>query len=125
MLEQRFPSLSHWGAFTAVVAGDRIVRCEPFARDPAPSPMLAAIPAMVHSSLRVARPAVREGWLRNPGHSDGSRRGREPFVEVGWDEALRLVAGELARVRAGHGATAIFGGSYGWASAGRSGRQPS
>ncbi len=44
MNEQRFQSLSHWGAFTAVVAGDRVVRCEPFARDPAPSPMLGAIP---------------------------------------------------------------------------------
>lgn len=119
MHEQRFQSLSHWGAFTAVVAGDRVVRCEPFARDPAPSPMLAAIPAMVHSHLRVARPAVRAGWLKSPGRSDGSQRGREPFVEVGWDQALRLVAGELARVRAAHGASAIFGGSYGWASAGR------
>jgi biotin/methionine sulfoxide reductase len=117
--EQRFQSLSHWGAFTAVVAGERVVRCEPFARDPAPSPMLDAIPAMVHSPLRVARPAVRESWLRDRAKSDGSRRGREAFVEIGWDEALRLVAGELARVRAEHGAGGIFGGSYGWASAGR------
>jgi biotin/methionine sulfoxide reductase len=117
--EQRFQSLSHWGAFTAVVAGERVVRCEPFARDPAPSAMLDAIPAMVHSRLRVARPAVREGWLRERGKGDRSRRGRESFVEIGWDEALRLVAGELARVRAEHGASGIFGGSYGWASAGR------
>ena len=119
MNEQRFQSLSHWGAFTAVVAGDRVVRCEPFARDPAPSPMLDAIPAMVHSDLRVARPAVREGWLKGRMQSDRSRRGREAFVEVGWDEALRLVAGELARVRAEHGPSGLFGGSYGWASAGR------
>ena len=34
--------------------------CEPFPRDPAPSPMLEAIPAMVHSDLRIARPAIRE-----------------------------------------------------------------
>jgi biotin/methionine sulfoxide reductase len=38
---------------------------------------------------------------------------------VGWDEALDLVAGELRRVRDSVGNSGIFGGSYGWASAGR------
>jgi hypothetical protein len=57
----RFPSLSHWGAFTAIVRDDRVTACEPFPPDPAPSPMLAAIPAMVHSDLRVARPASNIG----------------------------------------------------------------
>jgi biotin/methionine sulfoxide reductase len=115
----RVPSLSHWGAFTAVVEGGRVVRCEPFALDPHPSPMLDAISAMVHSPLRIERPAVREGWLKARGSSDGSRRGAEPFVEVSWDTALGLVTDEVARVRAGFGAESIFGGSYGWSSAGR------
>jgi len=38
---------------------------------------------------------------------------------VSWDEALDLVAGELGRVKRDFGNQAIFGGSYGWASAGR------
>jgi len=36
-----------------------------------------------------------------------------------WDEVLDLLAGELKRVKDKHGAGAIFGGSYGWSSAGR------
>jgi len=40
-------------------------------------------------------------------------------VEVSWDRATTLVAEEIARVRDAHGNGAIFGGSYGWASAGR------
>src|SRR5512145_2934441 len=107
----RFPSLSHWGAFTAIVTDGTVTACEPFPRDPAPSPMLAAIPAMVHSELRVARPAVRAGWLRDRAANDHEMRGREPFAEVGWDSAIRLVADELARVRHQHGAGGIFGGS--------------
>ena len=62
MTVARFPSLAHWGAFTALVEDGRVVGCEPFARDPAPSDMLSAIPEMVHSPLRIARPAIREGW---------------------------------------------------------------
>ena len=44
-------------------------------------------------------------------------RGAEPFVEVSWDRALDLVAGELERVRAEYGNEAIYGSS-GWGSAG-------
>ena len=96
----RFPSLAHWGAFTALVENGRLVGCEPFARDPAPSDMLAAMPEMVHSPLRVARPAIREGWREGK-----PRTGAERYREVSWDEALDTVAGEIKRVREAHGNT--------------------
>jgi biotin/methionine sulfoxide reductase len=47
------------------------------------------------------------------------RRGDEPFVEVSWDQAIDLVSSELSRVYSEHGPSAVYGGSYGWASAGR------
>ena len=110
----RTPSLAHWGAFNALVENGRVIGCEPFARDALPSPMLDAMPEMVHSPLRIARPAIREGWREGR-----PRSGADRFREVCWDEALDLVAGELTRVRGTYGDTAIFGGSYGWSSAGR------
>ena len=42
---------------------------------------------------------------------------REPFVEVSWETAERLVAQELTRVCTEYGNESIYGGSYGWASA--------
>ena len=113
---QRFPSLCHWGAFTAVVEQGRFVRTDPFALDPSPSALLDALPEVVYSQSRVARPSVREGWLK---HRDRRRTGHDTFVEVDWNTALELVDAELKRVRAEHGAEGIFGGSQGWASAGR------
>jgi biotin/methionine sulfoxide reductase len=114
MTVARFPHLAHWGAFTALVEDGRVVGCEPFARDPAPSNMLDAMPEMVHSPLRIARPAIREGWREGK-----ERTGADRFREVSWEEALATVASELARVRETFGHTAILGGSYGWSSAGR------
>ena len=114
MTVARFPTLAHWGAYTALVENGRVVGCEPFARDPAPSDMLQAIPEMVHSPLRVARPAIRDGWREGK-----PRTGADTFHEVSWDEALATVADELVRVRATFGNSAILGGSYGWSSAGR------
>src|SRR5436190_11414478 len=112
------PHMSHWGAFRVTVEGDEIVDVEGHRDDPAPSPLLANFRDGIRSEARVARPAIRRGWLeRGPGPA--GTRGADDFVEVEWDEALELVAAELTRVRTQHGNEAIFGGSYGWASAGR------
>src|SRR5271155_1760850 len=108
---------SHWGAFSAVVEDGRIIGAEPFALDPDPSPLIAAIPDAVYSSTRIACPMVRAGWLEQ-GAKSGAGRGREPFVQVGWERALDLVAHELSRVWREHGPAAIMGGSQGWSSAG-------
>ncbi len=119
MADQRFSSLSHWGAFTAIVRNGRLAECEPFEHDPHPSPMLRSIPDMVYSPLRISRPAVRESWLKKREWSDRTARGTERFIEVSWDHALDLAADALERTRTRFGGESIFGGSYGWSSAGR------
>ena len=48
-----------------------------------------------------------------------TRRGADEFVAVSWDELTELLADELRRIVDTHGNEAIYGGSYGWASAGR------
>ena len=114
---QALPHSSHWGAFS-VLLRDGPVEVVPHPRDPDPSPLLGNIPASVSHRARIAEPMIRHGWLeRGPGAD--RQRGRDRFVPVSWPTALDLVAGELRRVYAAHGPRAIFGGSYGWASAGR------
>jgi biotin/methionine sulfoxide reductase len=112
------PHAAHWGAFTAVVEDGRVTGVRPFARNTNPPALLASIPDVVHAPTRIDRPHVRRGWLSGD-RRGGTFRGGEPFVPVDWDTAVRLVAGEVARVRDEHGPASIFGGSYGWASAGR------
>ena len=112
----------HWGVYEAVGSGDAL-SLRAFARDPAPSPIGLSMPDAARGPLRVRRPAVRQSWLAwKEGRQAGAaraRRGQDPFVEIGWERALDLVADELARVRQAHGNASIFGGSYGWSSAGR------
>ena len=111
------PHASHWGYFDAVVEDGRLVGVRPFARDPFPGSLIQAMPDVVHAPSRIDRPHIRRGWLR--GERRGHLRGGDPFVPISWDRAIRLVAEETRRVRAEHGHDAIFGGSYGWSSAGR------
>ena len=111
------PHSSQWGAFTVRVA-DRDLAILPHPDDPDPSPLLGNLPAAVRHRARIARPAIRRGWLeRGPGPDD--RRGRDEFVAVSWPEALDRLAEELRRIYREHGGSAVFAGSYGWASAGR------
>jgi len=110
---------SHWGAFTAEVDEGRIVGVRPFEKDPDPSPLIESMADAVYDESRVARPMIRKGWLDHGPGGNRTQRGAEPFVAVPWDEALDIVAAEVDRVRHEHGNTAIFGGSYGWSSAGR------
>ncbi len=46
-------------------------------------------------------------------------RGREEFVPLSWDQALDLAAAELRRIYGTYGGRGVYGGSYGWSSAGR------
>lgn len=117
MTTTRHLTLTNWGAYELETDGEEITAVHPFAKDPDPSPIGQSLKAVRLS--RVMRPAIRESWYRHGPGTNCDRRGYEPFVEVEWDVALELVAAELDRVRSEFGNHAVFGGSYGWASAGR------
>jgi len=111
------PHSAHWGTFSARWADGRLA-VRPHPADPDPNSILDNFTTALRHKARIAHPMVRRGWLEHgPGQTD--RRGRDTFVAVSWDRALDLLTAELARVRDALGPGAIFGGSYGWASAGR------
>jgi biotin/methionine sulfoxide reductase len=111
-------SLTHWGAFTATVESGDIAAVSPLDGDADPSPALGNLPGSVRHISRVTTPAVRRGWL-DDGPGPSTRRGADDFVAVTWDELAELLSDELRRVIDTYGTEAIYGGSYGWSSAGR------
>ena len=120
MTHQRTYTAAHWGTYE-VEYDDKgqAVKLHPFSKDPDPSPIGLHMLSDEVARLRVLRPSVRKSWLEHGPGAAPEKRGQEPFVEVSWDEALDLVAKDLARVKKKHSNRSIFGGSYGWSSAGR------
>ena len=116
---KRISTLSHWGAYQLEVGDGRIRAAHPSPDDADPSPIGRSIPGAVHHRSRVSQPMARKSWLERGPENHGGGRGAEPFVPISWDRAMDLVADELDRVKRQYGNDAIFGGSYGWASAGR------
>jgi len=116
---KRVPTVAHWGHFAVDVMDDEIVAVHGYDDDESVSPIGQALLDVRDPNVRVDQPMVRRGYLEHGLASDGTQRGREPFVAVTWEEALDLAATALAEVKEHHGNASIYAGSYGWASAGR------
>src|SRR2546423_181430 len=98
MTHHRTLTVAHWGVYEVEYdEAGKAVDLHPFSRDPDPSPIGLHMLSDEVARLRVRRPAVRKSWLDHGPGAFPERRGGEPFVEVPWDEALDLVAGELGR----------------------------
>ncbi|WP_245320472.1 molybdopterin guanine dinucleotide-containing S/N-oxide reductase [Bradyrhizobium lablabi] len=110
------PHSAHWGAFSARWNGETL-DVTPYEGDPAPSPILQNFTTAMRHKARILRPMVRKAWLDRSARTE--RTFDQEFVEYSWDKVLDLLASELSRVKTEHGAAAVFGGSYGWSSAGR------
>uniref|UniRef100_UPI003F499CEA molybdopterin guanine dinucleotide-containing S/N-oxide reductase n=1 Tax=Cupriavidus necator TaxID=106590 RepID=UPI003F499CEA len=111
------PHSAHWGVFSARWVNGQLT-VQPHPGDPDPNPLIGNFTNALRHPVRVTTPMVRRGWLEDgPGPDD--RRGSDTFVPMAWDEVMDRIASELRRVTAAYGAEAVFGGSYGWSSAGR------
>ncbi|MCZ4353091.1 molybdopterin-dependent oxidoreductase [Roseovarius aestuarii] len=111
-------TLTHWGTYRTKASDGRPPEIHALPDDPAPSPIGQSMQDTLNDSARITQPMVRAGYLTD-GPASRASRGSDPFVPVDWDTATKLVAQEFERVRGQYGNRAIFGGSYGWASAGR------
>lgn len=106
---------SHFGCYEVDYHGAQPVLV-PFRKDPEPSIVGQSYLELAQDQARLRRPLARKGWLAGDG---GRARGDDEFVEISSDEAVDRAAEALRSVRARHGDSSVFAGSYGWASAGR------
>jgi len=113
------PTATHWGNYRVETDGQQILAVHPYEVDREPTPIGQSLLDALDADCRIPQPMVRAGYLKDQWRSDGAGRGVEPFVAVSWDRALDLAAEALRRVRREYSNDAIYGSSYGWASAGR------
>ena len=114
-----YPTSSHWGNYLVKTVEGAMTAVDSYPADEEPSGIAQSLLDSQNPDVRIAQPMVRKSYLEHGRKSDGGQRGKEPFVPVSWDVALDLAADALTGVRQEFGNQAIYGGSYGWASAGR------
>jgi biotin/methionine sulfoxide reductase len=110
---------NHWGTYRVETECGVVKALHGFEEDDDVSAIGSGIVDVLDAPSRIKAPMVRKSWFESGPGSNNHLRGAEAFVEVTWEQAEKLVAEELSRVKNQYGNQAIFGGSYGWSSAGR------
>jgi biotin/methionine sulfoxide reductase len=118
-MKESHPTCTHWGNYLVETEDGKLLSIRNYAADKEPTEIGQSLLDALDPNVRVAEPMIRAGYLDNPLAADRKGRGAEPFVAVPWDTALNLAAEALQRTMSDHGPNAIYGGSYGWSSAGR------
>ncbi len=117
-MKERVGTAAHWGIYEGVRSAGGVSGLRPAGRDPDPPSISSNLADVSDTRARVPSPLVREGYLaQGPDSREG--RGGERYVPVSWGRALDLAAEALQATRNRLGSDGVFGGSYGWASAGR------
>ena len=115
----KYLTSTHWGNYHVDTENGRLISVNGSDNDENSSPIGQSLLSMMDENSRISQPMIREGFLNTERQSDGTKRGQERFVKVSWDTAFQLAAKALSEVKENYGNEAIFGGSYGWSSAGR------
>lgn len=89
----KIPTASHFGAFYAHVQDGKIIDITPQEPDGRPGMMKAWIDRN-YSDSRIKYPYVRKSFLEGTANNS-ERRGKEEFVRVSWEQAIKLVAKKL------------------------------
>ena len=107
-------SANKFGPFYVKTIAGRVVETEPFEGDACPNELNNALLDHIQNESRVKYPFVRKSFLADPNNPKPELRGKEEFVRVSWDEAIKLSAKILKENFDKYGAEAIYGQVYQW-----------
>ena len=109
---------ARWGILKASVKNGKIVKSAPWKiTSKIPNTLQNTMADLVYNT-RVKAPMVRKSYLADPDNPKPELRGLDEWVEVKYEDAIKLVARELKKTREQKGASSVFAGSYGWQSTG-------
>ena len=109
---------ARWGILKASVKNGKIVKSAPWKiTSKIPNTLQNTMADLVYNT-RVKAPMVRKSYLADPDNPKPELRGLDEWVEVKYEDAIKLVARELKKTREQKGADSVFAGSYGWQSTG-------
>ncbi|MGG7048360.1 MULTISPECIES: molybdopterin-dependent oxidoreductase [unclassified Campylobacter] len=109
---------AHWGMLDVEVKDGKILGSKPYQKT---SEIYNALQYYTHDMVyktRIKYPMVRKSYLENPDSPKPELRGKDEWVRVKYEDAIKLVARELKKTREQKGNQSVFAGSYGWKSSG-------
>ncbi len=109
---------AHWGMLKVTTQNGVITESEPIQKTSDVHNQLQYFTADMVYKSRIKYPMVRKSYLENPDSPKPELRGKDEWVRVRYEDAIKLVARELKKTRKQKGLEGVFAGSYGWKSSG-------
>ncbi|MFW2581787.1 molybdopterin-dependent oxidoreductase, partial [Aliarcobacter butzleri] len=110
---------AHWGMLKLTIKDGKVIKSEPYQKTSDYFNSLQHYTQdLVYAEDRIKYPMVRKSYLENPDNPKPNLRGKDEWVRVPYEKAIKLIANELKKTRDERGAQGIFAGSYGWKSSG-------
>lgn len=110
---------AHWGILKLGIKNGKVISSQNAIPKNTLNPLQTVTGDLIYADSRVLYPMVRKSYLENPNSPKPELRGKDEWVRVKYEDAIKLVANELKKTYKDKGASAVFGGSYGWYSPGR------
>ncbi|RAX51728.1 trimethylamine-N-oxide reductase TorA [Helicobacter sp. 16-1353] len=112
-------SAAHWGMIKHTIENGKIIASNPYLEGKTPNPLQNYTADLVYTNARIRYPMARKSYIENPDNPKPELRGRDEWVRLDYDTAIKLIAYELKKTRREKGDSSIYAGSYGWYSSGR------
>lgn len=110
---------AHWGMLKLTLKDGKIIKSEPYQKTSEIYNSLQYYTQdLVYAKDRIKYPMVRKSYLENPNNSKPELRGKDEWVRVSYEDAIKLISTGLKKTKNERGAEGIFAGSYGWKSSG-------
>lgn len=88
---------AHWGILKLTIKDGKIIKSEPWEKITKNDNTLQHYTADMVYKSRIKYPYVRKSYLENPDHPKPELRGKDEFVRVSYDQAIKLIAKELKK----------------------------
>ncbi|WP_169785311.1 molybdopterin-dependent oxidoreductase [Campylobacter curvus] len=110
---------AYWGMMKATLKDGKIVGSKAFQTlSELENPLRDYTGELVYNKARVKYPMVRKSYLANPDSPKPELRGRDEWVRVRYEDAIKLVARELKKTRKQKGLSSVYAKSPAWKSSG-------
>ncbi|PAF50722.1 trimethylamine N-oxide reductase I catalytic subunit [Helicobacter sp. 13S00401-1] len=108
---------AHWGILKASIKNGKVVSSSAALKG-VPNPLQTVTADLIYTKSRIKYPMVRKSYLEDPHNNKPELRGKDEWVRVPYEKAIKLISSALKETRANKGAKGVFAGSYGWKSSG-------
>ena len=109
---------AYWGMMDVSVKDGVVTGSKPLSvLSSIPNPLRGYTADMIYK-CRIKHPMVRKSYLENPDSPKPELRGQDEWVQVKYEDAIKLVARELKKTRAQRGLASVYAKSPAWKSSG-------